>query len=347
MQYLLFHDLEDVLPNLPDAKPSFGRHRYVEILAEFEGGVVGKYRNVIFTLTTKDIKLSKEPIVSFTVEFASDDGSFKSFRYGKYSCNDKILIDGEYIDEFFHDFLPALLSELGIAELLLRDCIERAQYLAERETEIVKDIIRLSDEVRALSVERLEELSFELSSLRAKFFSRYMRFKDDVEEIFAAVSRASSISSFLGGMLAEKIESLKLGLEDLSYYESRFEDTLAGVRDALDVVHLRLEMLRGKENLELQKRTSSLQAAAAIIEFVAVYYYTLKIWETFLPIEKVPSIISFTVLTIFATLAILYTEALGEYLRKRRVSLKLVVLTLMLTLILILMSALPIIFSEV
>lgn len=69
----------------------------------------------------------------------------------------------------------------------------------------------------------------------------------------------------------------------------------------------------------MQRRTSSLQAAAVVIEFVAVFYYTLKIWDYFMPIDKLPEFATFGLLTVFTALIVFYTEALGEIIRERRI----------------------------
>jgi hypothetical protein len=347
VQYILFDEenLENMLQSLEGVTPVFKRYRYVEILAKSEKALVGKYRKLLFVFTKEDFHTEVQPVDIIKAEIVKGDDSFRKFRFGRYVLRDKLLLDCKYEEEFFFDYLPALLCEITSAKLLIRDLNLRAAQLAEKETEIVREITELTEEVKTLSVKRLEELSFEVSSLRADFFTRYMKFKDDVEDVFSSISRASSISVFLGGLLEEQIDELRHQLETISYFESRFEQTLNGVRDVLDVVHLRLEMLRGKENLELQKRTSALQAAAAIIEFVAVFYYTLKIWESFLPVEEMPKWLSFSLLTFFTTAVVVYTETLGEYIRERRVSLKFALLTIVLIGAVILMIVLPILFS--
>jgi hypothetical protein len=149
----------------------------------------------------------------------------------------------------------------------------------------------------------------------------------------------------IGGWFIEKSENFKDYFERLKYFESKFEQTLNGIRDLFTLASLKLDTLRNREYLELQKRTSSLQAAAAIIEFVAVYYYTMKIWEHFLPIETVPKILSFLMLTFFTTSIVVYTEALSELIRERRVTRGFVVVTFLLIIILFLMVYTPLIFS--
>ncbi|WP_456330130.1 hypothetical protein [Archaeoglobus sp.] len=348
MEYLIFSgdELEDVLSGIKDAKPAFKRYKYVEILAQFDGGVVGKYGDIVFMFSEREPPIEEEPLERFVVEISEDDGSYKPFRFGKYRYEGKLLIDVEFSEDLFYDYLPALLSEMARAKTLINECNIRAGHLADRETKIVREVIKLSEEAKTLDAKRLEELSFELSSMRAEFFSGYMNFKDILEGIFSAILRAERISSFLGDMLEEELKEMKTELERMKHYESSFEETLTGVRDALNVVHLRLEMLRGKENLELQKRTSALQAAAAIIEFVAVYYYTMKIWENFLPVEKTPSAVSFSLLFAFTTIVVILTEAIGEYIKDKKVTTRLALLSILLLITLALMIYLPILFSK-
>ena len=103
-------------------------------------------------------------------------------------------------------------------------------------------------------------------------------------------------------------------------------------------------MLRNKEYMEMQKRTSSLQAAAAIIEFVAVFYYTLKVWDYFMPIERMPKFLAFLLLSMFTTSVVVYTEVLAELVRERKISRQFIVTTILLALILFMMYHVPFMF---
>ncbi len=346
MRYLIFHsdDLKNILEKLREAKPVFRKFAFTEILAEFDDGIVGKYKNAIFVLIEKD-SIDIEPVYTLEVEIAMlKDG--REFKHGKYVFESgKLMIDSSFTPSLFYDILPAIISEIAVSEILVKDCKTRAEHLFKKEAEIVEEITYMSEEARTFSSERLEELSFKVSELRAAFFTSYMRFKRALEEAFESISHARKISSSINGLLEEKLREIEEELNILNYYESRFEQMLNGIRDALDVVHLRLEMLREKENLELQKRTSALQAAAAVIEFVAVYYYTLKIWESFLPIENMPPQLSFFLLAIFTSVVVIYTDILGEFLRTRMLSRKFLLATTSLVMILVLMVLLPIFFS--
>jgi len=348
VEYLIFsgRELEDLLLKVNKAKPAFKRYRYVEILAEFDGGVVGKYHDIVFIFTARELLIDLEPLERFFVEISEDDGTFKPFRFGKYRYEGKLLMDADIREDLFYDYLPALLSEIAKARTLIKECSIRVSHLVSRETKIVREVMKLSEIAKTMDPEKLEEVSFNVSSMRTEFFSGYMHFKEIVEEVFSAILRAERISKFLDGMLEEEIAGMKKELERMKYHESSFEQTLEGVRDALYLLHLRLEMLRGKENLELQKRTSALQAAAAVIEFVAVSYYTLKIWESYLPVKYMPATISFSLLIAFTTIVVILTDAIGEYIKDRKVTKKLTLLSILLLTTFALMVYLPILFSE-
>ncbi|MET1124008.1 MAG: hypothetical protein ABWW66_01935 [Archaeoglobaceae archaeon] len=339
MKYSFFarSELEELLSSLKGAKPKFRAMRRVELIAEFEGGVVGRYGDLLFVFGEFE---GLEPLKTIEVELSSG-GDFKPFAYGRYKIGEKIFIDSEFRDELFYDALPALLAEIARAEVVAKECDARALHLKERERSILAEVARLTKEAERADRVELESLPFRVTEMRSDFFSSYMQFRDALGELQSSVYRAEVISTELGGLLAEMIEELKFELEKLSLLSANFRDTLEGIENTLDVVHLRIEMIRGEENLELQRRTSALQAAAAVIEYVAVFYYTMKIWESFLPVKDMPEYASFTILAFFSLLVVLYTEALGDYLVERRVTKKLVAETAMLVAILVLMAIAP------
>lgn len=187
----------------------------------------------------------------------------------------------------------------------------------------------------------MENILNVVSTLHVDFFKKFIQYKDINEEIFTAITRFEAISRKMGDWFIEKKNELKDFLENLKYFESKFEQTLGVVRDLFSLISIRLDMLRNREYMEMQKKTSSLQAAAVVIEFVAVFYYSLKVWEHFMHIDKMPKSIAFILLSIFTTSVVAYTEILSEIVRKREVSKRFIVATLLLILIFILMYFVP------
>ncbi len=347
LKYLFFHfiDFKDILKGL-EVKPVFRKYAHCEIIAEAEGVLLGKCDALVFIIVKdKDFDLDLEPLYSVNVEITKLKNG-KNFKYGRYAFEEDLKIDATFDEKLFYDYIPSILSYIVTTEILLKEIKARSEHLSERESEIVRELMILSEEAKTLNEEKLEEISMKISELRTSFFTSYLRLKGTFERAFESITHARTLSLYLDGFLKEKVNELLNELNVLRNYESRFEQTLNGVRDALNVVHLRLEMLRSKENLELQKRTSALQAAAAIVEFVAVFYYTMKVWETFLPVEEMPPQISFLLLAFFATAVVVYTDVLAEFIREKKLNKKFLLSSITLLIILILMAVLPLLFSH-
>jgi len=312
-------DGEEILRNIKGLKPSFRSERGYEIIAVTDDGetAVGKYRDSLFVISSKPHSIPAEPLEKFRIEF-QDVEMGRNFQFGKYRLeNGTLLIETELKTEDLKSAIPPLLSEFAVARILISDANIRAEYLTKEETKIIIKVTEILEGATSLTISRLEELAFSVSSLKGEFFSSYMRYKDELEEISYCLIRAERLSERLGSILSHEIQELKGELEILKYFESSFESTLNGVRDALDTIHLKLGSLHRKEDLELQRKTSSLQAAAAVIEFIAVFYYSLGIWSKYADLSAVPKWMTFFLLTSLSFLVVVYTEIIGEILTER------------------------------
>ncbi len=333
-------------------KPKFEKYRYVELIAADNNLVLGRYENVAFLFSKGDIELTCDCLKKVIVEITQADESFNEFKFGKFKIKDKdltrIKLDVRFNKELFYDLIPALQIEMLRADILLNQCNLQAQAISEEESEIIKKVSVLSDSAkRSIEVSELEHILSEVSTFHVDFFRKFMHFKDVNEEIFSSIIKFEAISRSMGDWFSEKVTELRNSHESLKYYESKFEQTLNGVRDLFSLLSLRLDMLRNREYLELERRTSSLQAAAVVIEFIAVFYYTLKSWEYFMPVDKMPTYLSFLLLSIFTVSVVAYTEVLGELIREKKASLQFVLITILIAILLFLMYYVPVIFSKV
>ena len=346
MYYSVFHseDIEKILKSMESLKSSFKKFPYTETLGESDGVVVLRYKNLVIVASEELMVVDAEVIERFEVKFEEIGDQGKKFKYGCYSAEDVLRIEGDVDESFLYGVLPALLSEIAIARVLARDAFLRAEHLSKEETKIIKETMKILEKAKLKNVGLLEELAMNVSHLKAPLFTAYMSFKDEVEEISSSLIRAKMISKEMGDFLQEWISTIEFEVENLRHFESSFNQTLMAVNDALQVVHLTLEMFQRKEYLELEKRTSNLQAAAAVIEFVAVFYYTLKIWQVFLPIENLPSSLAFSLLAAFTALVVYLTDAIGEFLSRKKLGKKLPILLVSLAVIVTLMAFLPLIF---
>jgi len=322
-------DGEEILKALKNLKPSFRAEGECEIIASDNDGrvSVGRYRDLIVVMSDKAINAGSEPLNTFRIEFEKVEMG-KDFYYGKYRLeNDALSIETKKDTKKMIEILPPLLSEITVSRILISDASVKAEYLTKEETNIINKITEILEGAKSLSIMKLEELAFSVSSLKGSFFSSYMRYKDELEEISYSLIRAQRLSEKAGKLLYDEIEELKRELSILRQYESSFESTLNGVRDALDTIHLKLESLHRKEDLEMQRKTSSLQAAAAVIEFIAIFYYTLGIWSKYADLHSIPKWITFSLLTALSFLMVVYTEIFGEIIARRRIERKFYVVT--------------------
>jgi len=354
-KYFYFHisDLEEVIESVKKLNvrlsPKFGRYSYTEINISSDDVIIGKYKKIgfVFDRTGSDKDPEFDFLKKVIVEVTVVDDTFHETRFAKLKVEedgDLIKIDRES-DVLFLDLIPATYSELIKAEILLNECNLLAELISKEETDIVSRVKNFSNEVKTGRVVELEKISFEVTEFQMEFFKKFMDFKNINEELFSAIVRFDAFSRKLGGWYLEKSVELKDYFESLRYFESKFEQTTFAVRDLYSLVSLRLDMLRNNEFLEMQKRTSSLQAAAAIIEFVAVFYYTFRIWDYFLPVNETPPQISFIILTAFTTSIVGYTEVISELIRGKRVTKSFLIVTFLLIIILCLMVYIPLLFS--
>ncbi|MCS7119246.1 MAG: hypothetical protein RMH75_05535 [Archaeoglobaceae archaeon] len=310
MKYLFFFDseLEKILVSIKEkARPAFKKLKYVEILAEGLDIVVGKYKSMIFVISNYEIPM--KPLERFEVLITTIEEGEK-FLYGKYRAGESIEIEAKFEENLFYDILPALFSELTIAKIISKDCMKFSSYISEKASKI-KDILKMEAEDQ-------ENYAFKLVKERDSFFVTYSDFNSRLKEIEIALKNAEFFSSKLHGFMHEELLKLENDLNFVKKISNDFERTLNEIDNKFNLIYLQIEMDRRKEEFEIHKKTSAITAAAVVIEFVAVAYYSLKVWESYLPVEKLPKPLSFTLLILFTSSVILLTEAIGDHLRNKK-----------------------------
>ncbi len=330
-----------------DLKPKFKKYRYAEVIAVNKDLILGKYENIPFIISREEIDVPLDFLKKITVEVTPADKTFNESKFGKFKVEEgKIKLDTESSEELFYDLIPALQIEGLKSETLLREGNLQAEMISDEEGRIMRELSDLCDRARGSGISGLEEILSEVSEVHVDFFRRLTHFKDVIQRASSSVTRLEAISR-MANLFSDQVSDLRESLETLKYLESKFEQTLIGIRDLFTLVSLRLDTLRNREYLDLQKRTASLQAAAAVIEFVAVYYYTLKIWAYFMPVEKIPALISFTLLFVFTSSVVIFTEVFGELIREKRPSKRFVFTISLLVAVIVLMCYMPALFSKV
>lgn len=309
-------------------RPSFRKIDEVEVIAESESVLIGKYLDYILLFADKKLDLEMDPIDEFEVVVKElDDGL--PFSHGLYRFSENML-EIHLNREMDIVSIGSLLTEVAVIRVLTRDALRRGEFLSKEETKIINMTVKILEIAGTTDVQKLEELTFEVSALKGAFLSKYIKFKDEIEEIGIALMRFKKLSRRKGNLLIELTEEFEDTLENLRYFESSFNQTLRAVRDTFETLHLKTELIQSKENLEIQKKASALQAATAVIEFIAVFYYTMGIWDKYANLETIPKWISFSTLFTLSAVITLLTESFGEFLLKKEINKKFIIYTLIL-----------------
>lgn len=338
MKYLIFpeQDLEKLLNELKGiVKPVFRRYKNVEILAEGDNAILGKYKSIIFLISDSETLLI--PIAKFEIALKTVEKG-ESFAHGKYRVGEVIEIETEFDKELFYDLLPALFSEIAITRAILRDCFLTQSHITEKVSK-VKDLIKKE-------AKNLESYAIELAKERDAFFIVYSNFVAKVDEAEASIASARFFVEKLGGFIKEELAKLENSAKFAKKFAEECERVLREVENKFNMIYLQIEMERRREEFEIGKKTSAITAAAVVIEFVAVAYYSLKIWESYLPIEKLPKILSFSLLMTFTFSVVFLTEAIGSYLKEKKLK-KLFLSSAILASMLALMIILPLYYQAV
>ncbi len=350
--YIFVHsdEIDDLFAELKNLelklKPKFRKLKFAEIFAVGDGISVGKYDNVAFLFVEGEIETSFDYLDMIKVELSQADETFNDFKFGKYRLEEEetliLKLDAEFKEELFLDLIPAMQIEVLKIKVLLSQCDLQSEVMSKEETEIIREVSELASLAnRHEDMAELERILSEVSNLHISFFKKFSRFKNVTEEIFSSIVKLEVISREIDGWYKERIQEFKDYHQSLLYFESKFEQTLNGLRDLFSIISLKLDTMRNRENIDLLRRTSSLQAAAAIIEFVAVFYYTLKIWDHFLPIENMPGSLTFILLTGFTVAVVACTEFLAELVRLKKITRSLIFASFTIAVILLLMYILP------
>ncbi|WP_457548624.1 hypothetical protein [Archaeoglobus sp.] len=322
-----FQDFEKVAKELSkyELKRTFKKFNYTEIFSE--GIIVGKYDDVAFVISDKPLEIGIRPLGFLEVVVDEVDG---------YVFEGNTLKIDKVDEKLIKDVIPALLSEYFKLKILIGEAESFTKVISKHEHEIIGKFGLCSEMLKVDDISTLEKAMKSLADMHTEFFRKLNTFKSMNSKLFKSLLSFESLSKH-SGMLKSVAEDFRNRFDNLKRLEEGFENTLNRINDVFTLISLRLDTLRNREYLELHRKTSSLQVATAVIEFVAVFYYTLKIWDYFIELREVPNVISFSLLTAFAVGVLVFTDALGEALSKRKVSRKIVIISVCLVVILALM----------
>ncbi len=225
-------------------------------------------------------------------------------------------------EEFIFGALPYINLYVHFLETKVDFYIQKGKYMKEKRHEInikVGEILGRTITLFKDSKKRQMTLEKEI---------------DELSNVYSSLAlNVSYLKSSLVSMdtdirkLESKIESLLSpgGQNGLNSELKRYKDiramlkeeeefsllTLEEVKEAIDVVRTRVELLNSKEALDIQKQGFNLQVSAGVIEVIIVYYYTLNIWRILSPgkvFQNIPYYYRFYLVLLFSFFVFTFTH---------------------------------------
>lgn len=318
MHYQFYHveDLEKILKELRGVKPRFKKFERTEIYTE--GIVVGKYNDVVFVISEEPLSLSKGPMGVLKVEF-DEKVSLE---------NDTLKIDRRDEKTLF-DYIPSLFSEYFKIKALFSEINSYAEKLSKYEDEVSQEIKSMTTMALSEDIESFENALKGISRRHCELLSWMCTLKRLEIEVSKSLTNFKMIAR--DDVFNEIYGNFEFQLRYYKTIRESFEKTLNRLTELFQMISLKLDAIRNKEYMEMQKKTSALQVAAGVIEFLAVFYYTLKSWEYFINLEEVPKVLTFTLLTLFTVSVVWLTDGLSEVMVQRRITKKVVLLSVLIS----------------
>lgn len=166
-------------------------------------------------------------------------------------------------------------------------------------------------------VEKLSFIYIELAQYLEWVSSTITTLREDIHEL------EEEIKGLITGedeIFSERLNSYAYALDVLMYERENFILAQEKVKNAIDVIRMKISIERGRETIELQHESISLQVAAGFIEFIVVFYYTLNSWKILA--GKVfstlsPGVILIT-LTAFSSSVVLFTHAVASARKEKK-----------------------------
>jgi len=236
--------------------------------------------------------------------------------------------DIEGLDHFLRLHFP-------VFDFLIHKLHKERDYFRTQRSWIVKekdeinktigDILHRRIVGETLNPENIELLEKEIDTLSSKYailvndghLIRTARtvLEEDMEAVY------SSLQGF-GKPLEEGLMILKDSMElkeKLEGDETSISYAIKNAKTAIDTVRTNVDLLRSRENILLQEKGVSYQVAAAVLEFIIIFYYSIASWEHLIGVhrmELIPPPVRFASIFLFTTLSVVLTHYVGESYRE-------------------------------
>ncbi|GCC10353.1 hypothetical protein IPdc08_00376 [archaeon] len=225
-------------------------------------------------------------------------------------------------EEFIFGALPYINLYVHFLETKVDFYIQKGKYMKEKRHEINIKVGEIfgrtitlfkNPQKRQMTLEKeIDELSNVYSSLALNVSylkSSLVSMDTDIRKL------ESKIESLLSPGGQNGLNSELKRYKDIRAMLKEEEEfsllTLEEVKEAIDVVRTRVELLNSKEALDIQKQGFNLQVSAGVIEVIIVYYYTLNIWRILSPgkvFQNIPYYYRFYLVLLFSLFVLTFTH---------------------------------------
>lgn len=213
--------------------------------------------------------------------------------------------------------IDSLLHHLDATVPLYKDLASNAM---EKRKKADEKIARLLSEqvVGEHSVEGIKTLENDVDHLAALYaslaadLSLLRKSRDSLAQDLRHLDRMRSLGYDPDNF---SIEGHKTILEELGIAATRLDESLEDLHAAITIVGNKVELMRSRENVTLQKEALSLQVSAGFIEFIILFYYALHSWETLVTkehLERIPAIFQALIVVTFSGLIVGFTHEISK-----------------------------------
>jgi len=222
---------------------------------------------------------------------------------------------------FYRDFINVdlLNRKLGREKEFFE---EQREALRVKRKESEREISRLLGKHIELeefeqNIDAMNSIYIELAQYLEGLSGRIGRLRREVREMEGALQQLVAGEDRI---FAPRMEGYHYLLEELNYDREDYILAQQKVKNAIDVLRMKISVERGRETVELQEESISLQVAAGFIEFIVLFYYTLNSWKILgeKAFSLLPSWVLLLTVTGFCSSVVVFTHSVAQARKEKK-----------------------------
>ena len=227
------------------------------------------------------------------------------------------------------DYLPAVdaglqkLAKIAVYFRSQREIIDKERLAANKQLSATLHAQVVKSTTGRAWADTLEEQVGQLATIYGKLASNASIIKDahfNILRELAAVDVHLRAASLPGEAAATFVDEVKEEYAVLARELQQSGELLVvptgQAAAAIDVLRAQIDILRSRQNLELQEEGLALQVGAGFVEFILVFYYSLASWEHLAGLERFEAVSALSrgfLVLFFAAAVVAATHQAGQY----------------------------------